>query len=118
MWAFVLFCLSLAVTIYFYVKRNKIYDNSENLDNDTLDQYNKLDRMFIIMLLITFGLFGLSTYVLGWFNFWLIMDSELLINSFWILTIITAALYIAKKGYVGENEFILIDLIFKICFVF
>ena len=69
MWSFVLFCLSLTVTIYFYVKRNKIYDNSENLDNDTLDQYNKLDRMFIIMLLITFGLFGLSTYVLGWFNF-------------------------------------------------
>jgi phage shock protein PspC (stress-responsive transcriptional regulator) len=69
MWAFVLFCLSLVVTIYFYVKRNKIYDSSENLDNDTLDQYNKLDRMFIIMLLVTFGLFGLSTYVLGWFNF-------------------------------------------------
>ena len=116
MWAFVLFCLSLTVTIYFYVKRNKIYDSSENLDNDTLDQYNKLDRMFIIMLLVTFGLFGLSTYVFGWFNF-LIMDSELIINSFWILTIITAALYIAKKRYVGKKEYRLLDLIFKICFV-
>ena len=67
--AFILFTLSLIITIYFYVKRNKIYDSSENLDDDTLDQYNKLDRIFIIMLLITFSLFGLSTYVLGWFNF-------------------------------------------------
>ena len=69
MWAFILFCLSLVITIYLYVKRNKIYDNSENLDNDTLAQYDKLDRAFIIMLLVTFGLLGLSTYVLGWFNF-------------------------------------------------
>ena len=69
MWAFVLFCLSLVVTIYLYVKRNKIYDNSENLDNDTLAQYDKLDRTFIIMFLVTFGLLGLSTYFLGWFNF-------------------------------------------------
>ena len=44
MWAFILFCLSLVITIYLYVKRNKIYDNSENLDNDTLTQYDKLDR--------------------------------------------------------------------------
>ena len=69
MWAFVLFCLSLVVTIYFYVKRNKIYDSSENLDNDALVKYDKLDRMFLIMLLVTFSFFGLSTYVLGWFNF-------------------------------------------------
>lgn len=67
--SFILFSLSLVVTIYFYVKRNKFYDSSIDLDNDTLDQYNKLDRIFIIMLLITFSLFGLSTYVLGWFNF-------------------------------------------------
>lgn len=46
------------------------------------------------------------------------MDSELIINSFWILTIITAALYIAKKRYVGKKEYRLLDLIFKICFVF
>ena len=46
------------------------------------------------------------------------MDSELLINSFWILTIITAALYIAKKRYVEKKEYRLLDLIFKICFVF
>ena len=45
------------------------------------------------------------------------MDSELIINSFWILTIITAALYIAKKRYVGKKEYNLLDLIFKICFV-
>ena len=69
MWAFIFFCLSLVITIYLYVKRNNIYDNSENLDNDTLAQYDKLDRAFIVMLLVTFGLLGLSTYVLGWFNF-------------------------------------------------
>jgi len=46
------------------------------------------------------------------------MDSELIINSFWILTIITAALYIAKKKYVGKKEYILLDIIFKICFGF
>ena len=46
------------------------------------------------------------------------MDSELIINSFWILTIITAALYIAKKRYVEKKEYKLLDLIFKICFVF
>ena len=69
MWAFILFCLSLVITIYLYIKRNKIYDNSENLDNDTLAQYDKLDRAFIVMLLFTFALLGLSTYVLGWFDF-------------------------------------------------
>ena len=46
------------------------------------------------------------------------MDSELIINSFWILTIIKAALYIVKKRYVGKKEYNLLDLIFKICFVF
>ena len=46
------------------------------------------------------------------------MDSEIIINSFWILTIITAALYIAKKRYVEKKEYRLLDLIFKICFVF
>ena len=46
------------------------------------------------------------------------MDSELIINSFWILTIITAALYIAKKRYAEKKEYRLLDLIFKICFVF
>jgi len=45
------------------------------------------------------------------------MDSELIINSFWILTIITAALYIAKKRYVGKKEYRLLDIIFKISFV-
>ena len=46
-----------------------MYDSNENLNNEALAQYDKLDRAFIIMLLVTLGLFGLSTYVLGWFNF-------------------------------------------------
>ena len=45
------------------------------------------------------------------------MDVELVINSFWFLTIITAALYIAKKRYIGKKEYNLLNLIFKICFV-
>ena len=47
MWAFILFCLSLVTTIYFYFKRNKIYDSNENLNNKALAQYDKLDRAFI-----------------------------------------------------------------------
>ena len=68
MWTFILLCFFLVITIYLYIKRNKIYDNNENLDNDTLAQYYKLDRIFI-MLLVTFGLLRLSTYFLGWLNF-------------------------------------------------
>ena len=45
------------------------------------------------------------------------IDAELIINSFWFLTIITAALYIAKKRYIGKKEYNLLNLIFKICFV-
>ena len=45
------------------------------------------------------------------------MDVELVINSFWFLTIITAALYIVKKRHIGKKEYNLLDLIFKICFV-
>ena len=45
------------------------------------------------------------------------MDVELVINSFWFLTIITAALYIVKKRYIGKKEYNLLDLVFKICFV-
>ena len=45
------------------------------------------------------------------------MDVELVINSFWFLTIITAALYIAKKRYIGKKEFNLLNLSFKICFI-
>ena len=45
------------------------------------------------------------------------MDDELVINTFWFLTIITAALYIAKKRYIGKKEYNFLDLIFKICFV-
>ncbi len=46
------------------------------------------------------------------------MDVELVINSFWFLTIITAALYIAKKRYIGKKEYYLLDRSFKICFIF
>ena len=45
------------------------------------------------------------------------MDSELIINIFWFIAIITAAIYIAKKRYIGKKEFNLLDLIFKICFI-
>ena len=44
------------------------------------------------------------------------MDSELIINTFWFLTIITAAFYIAKKRYIGKKEYNLLDSSFKICF--
>ena len=46
------------------------------------------------------------------------MDVELVINSFWFLSIITAALYIAKKRYIGKKEYNLLDRSFKICFIF
>ena len=46
------------------------------------------------------------------------MDSELIINTFWFLTIITAAIYIAKKRYIGKKEYNLLDRSFKICFIF
>ena len=45
------------------------------------------------------------------------MDSELIINIFWFIAIITAAIYIAKKRYIGKKEYNLLDLFFKICFV-
>ena len=45
------------------------------------------------------------------------MDVELVINSFWFLTIITAALYIVKKRYIEKKEYNLLNLIFKIFFV-
>ncbi|RZO89653.1 MAG: hypothetical protein EVA57_02070 [alpha proteobacterium HIMB59] len=69
MWAFILFCISLIITIFVYVKRNKIYDENENLNNTQVAEYDKLDRIFVIMLLITIGLVGVAAYVLGWFDF-------------------------------------------------
>ena len=69
MWAFILFCISLTTTIFVYVKRNKIYDENENLNNSQIAQYDKLDKIFVIMLLVTIGLVGVAAYVLGWFNF-------------------------------------------------
>ena len=67
MWAFILFCISLTTTIFVYVKRNKIYDENENLNNSQIAQYDKLDKIFVIMLLVTIGLVGVAAYVLGWF---------------------------------------------------
>lgn len=69
MWAFILFCISLTTSIFVYVKRNKIYDENENLNNSQIAQYDKLDKIFVIMLLVTIGLVGVAAYVLGWFNF-------------------------------------------------
>jgi phage shock protein PspC (stress-responsive transcriptional regulator) len=69
MWAFILFCISLTTTIFVYVKRNKIYDENENLNNSQIAQYDKLDKFFVIMLLVTIGLVGVAAYVLGWFDF-------------------------------------------------
>tara|TARA_B100000925_G_scaffold265203_1_gene224196 strand:+ start:694 stop:903 length:210 start_codon:yes stop_codon:yes gene_type:complete len=69
MWAFILFCISLIITIFVYIKRNKIYDENENLNNSQIAEYDKLDRIFVIMLLITIGLVGVAAYVLGWFDF-------------------------------------------------
>lgn len=69
MWAFILFCISLTTTIFVYVKRNKIYDENENLNNSQIAQYDKLDKIFVIMLLVTIGLVGVAAYVFGWFDF-------------------------------------------------
>ena len=69
MWAFILFCISLTTSIFVYVKRNKIYDENENLNNSQIAQYDKLDKIFVIMLLVTIGLVGVAAYVLGWFDF-------------------------------------------------
>ena len=69
MWAFILFCISLTTTIFVYVKRNKIFDEDENLNNSQIAQYDKLDKIFVIMLLVTIVLVGLAAFVLGWFNF-------------------------------------------------
>ncbi len=69
MWAFILFCISLTITMFVYVKRNKIYDENENLNNSQIAQYDKLDKIFVIMLLVTIGLVGVAAYVLGWFDF-------------------------------------------------
>ena len=69
MWAFILFCISLTITIFVYIKRNKIYDENENLNNSQIAQYDKLDKIFVTMLLVTIGLVGVAAYVLGWFNF-------------------------------------------------
>lgn len=52
MWAFILFCISLIITIFVYVKRNKTYDENENFNNTQVAEYDKLDRIFVIMPLL------------------------------------------------------------------
>ena len=44
------------------------------------------------------------------------MDAELVVNSFWFLSILTAALYIAKKKYKEKKEYGLFNKAFKFCF--
>ena len=43
------------------------------------------------------------------------MDAELVVNSFWFLTILTAVLYIAKKRSKKKKHFNIINLTFRIC---
>ena len=45
------------------------------------------------------------------------MDAELAVNSFWFLSILTAALYIAQKRYKDKKEFKIINKAFQLCFV-
>ena len=45
------------------------------------------------------------------------MDAELAVNIFWFLSILTAALYIAKKKYKEKKEYGIIDKVFKFSFV-
>ena len=44
------------------------------------------------------------------------MDAELAVNTFWFLSILTAALYIAKKRYKEKKNFNIINIAFKISF--
>jgi hypothetical protein len=44
------------------------------------------------------------------------MDAELAVNFFWFLSILTAALYIAKKKYKEKKEYELFNKAFKFCF--
>ena len=44
------------------------------------------------------------------------MDAELVVNSFWFLTILTAVLYIAKKRSKKKKHFNIINLTFRTCF--
>ena len=45
------------------------------------------------------------------------MDTEIVINFFWFLSILTAGLYIAKKRYINKKGYELLDKSFKISFV-
>ena len=45
------------------------------------------------------------------------MDAELVVNSFWFLTILTAVLYIAKKRSKKKKQFNILNLTFRISFL-
>jgi len=44
------------------------------------------------------------------------MSAELVVNSFWFLSILTALLYITRKRYVQKKEDLFINKAFQICF--
>ena len=44
------------------------------------------------------------------------MSAELVVNSFWFLSILTALLYITRKKYSQKKEFFFINKAFQICF--
>ena len=45
------------------------------------------------------------------------MNAELIINSFWFLSIFTAALYIVKKRYLNKKGYDLLDKAFRFSFL-
>ena len=42
------------------------------------------------------------------------MSAELIVNTFWFISLFTAAAYITKKKYVGKKSFYMIEMIFKL----
>ena len=44
------------------------------------------------------------------------MSIELLINSFWLLSILTAIFNITKKKYLQKKYFYFINMAFRLCF--
>ena len=46
------------------------------------------------------------------------MDVELAVNTFWFLSILSGALYIAKKRYKEKKNFDFINKAFKVSFTF
>jgi len=42
------------------------------------------------------------------------LNAEFIVNTFWFLSIFTAAIYILKKRYINKKEFSLINKVFKL----